>query len=48
MEDRGLKINRKKTVYLKPAIGRRLRSCVITATGIRKHTQVELLWITLR
>ena len=25
-----------------------LRFCVIAATGIRKHTQVELLWITRR
>ena len=25
-----------------------LRVCVIAATGIRKHTQVELLWITRR
>ena len=25
-----------------------LRLCVITETGIRKHTQVELLWITRR
>ena len=33
---------------VKPATGRRLRSCVIAATGIRKHTQVELLWITRR
>ena len=33
---------------LKPATGRRLRFCVIAATGIRKHTQVELLWITRR
>ena len=34
--------------FLKPAIGRRLRFCVIVATGRRKHTQVELLWITWR
>ena len=33
---------------LKPATGRRLRFCVIAATGIRKHTQVESLWITRR
>ena len=31
---------------LKPAIGRRLRLCVIAATGRRKHTQVDLSWIT--
>ena len=33
---------------LKSAIGRLLRFCVITASGRRKHTQVELLWITWR
>ena len=37
----------------KPKAGHRstlafLRFCVIAATGIRKHTQVELLWITRR
>ena len=34
--------------FLKPATGRRLHFYVITATGIRKHTQVELLWIARR
>ena len=33
---------------IKPATGRRLRFCVIAATVIRKHTQVESLWITRR